>query len=359
MEKLIIFKKTTLKDALQRMDEVGRKLLVVAEDDGTFFSLLSIGDIQRAIIANKSLTIQVSNILRNKVHVAYENDDIEFIKQQMIMRRNEFMPIISKEGKIVKIILWEDLFDDKLPISQKKYNLPVIIMAGGEGRRLRPLTNVLPKPLLPLGEKTVIEHIIQRFLELGCSRFYLSLNYKAGFIQYYLDNLVQDDYSITYFKETQPLGTAGSLHLLKGKINETFFISNCDIIVDQDYSAILEYHKDNSNEITLVAALKSFTIPYGVLLSGENGLLHSIDEKPELTFKINTGLYILESHLLDEIPENQFYHITQLIQTIIERKGKIGVFPISENSWKDIGTWQEYLYSQESSLQITDSKLHQ
>ena len=278
--------------------------------------------------------------------MAYENDDIELIKQQMMMRRNEFMPILSKEGRIVKIILWEDLFDDKLPISQKKYDLPVIIMAGGEGRRLRPLTNVLPKPLLPLGEKTVIEHIIQRFLELGCNRFYLSLNYKADFVEYYLNNFSQADYSLKYLRETHPLGTAGSLHLLQGTINETFFISNCDIIVEQDYGAILEYHKDNSNEITLVAALKSFAIPYGVLLSGENGLLQSIDEKPDLTFKINTGLYILEPHLLDEIPENTFYHITHLIQKIIMRGGRIGVFPVSEKSWKDIGTWKEYVHNQ-------------
>ena len=139
------------------------------------------------------------------------------------------------------------------------------------------------------------------------------------------------------------MGTAGSLFLLKDRIKETFFVNNCDILIDQDYSEILDYHYENKNEITLVAALKNITIPYGTLETGINGSLIELKEKPDLTFKINSGMYILEPHLLNEIPENKVFHITQLIDQVKKRNGKVGVYPVSEKSWKDIGDWNEYL----------------
>jgi NDP-sugar pyrophosphorylase family protein len=161
-------------------------------------------------------------------------------------------------------------------------------------------------------------------------------------IKYYFSTLPENTYQIVYLKEEMPLGTAGSLHLLKGKINSTFFVSNCDILIDQDISDIYDYHIATKNEITLVAALKNYFIPYGILETRENGRLQSITEKPELTFKINTGFYILEPHLLDEIPSNKLYHITSLISKLNKEKRKVGVFPVSEKSWKDIGDWNEY-----------------
>ena len=137
------------------------------------------------------------------------------------------------------------------------------------------------------------------------------------------------------------MGTAGSMSLLKGKISETFFVTNCDILIEQDYSEILEYHKVNKNEITIVAALKHFPISYGTIETGENGKLKKLIEKPELTFKINSGMYILEPHLIDEIPVNEFFHITTLIEKVSNRGGNVGVFPVSEKSWKDVGNWSE------------------
>lgn len=342
-KELLISYDATIKDALRTMDEVGHKLLIVVNAENKFESLISIGDIQRAIIKGTDISEPIATILRSDITVATTNDNIDEVKQRMKLRRNEFMPIVNEHKEIVRIILWDELFEQSLPKSKSKHNMPVVIMAGGEGRRLRPLTNVLPKPLIPIGEKTVLEHIMDRFLELGSNRFYISLNYKANFIEYYLNELNNTSLEIEYFRETKPLGTAGSLHLLKGKINETFFISNCDILIDQDYSEIVDFHQQNKNDITIVAAIKNIQIPYGVLNTGNNGILLSIDEKPELTHKINTGLYILEPHLINEIPENTFFHITHLIEKVIKRRGRVGVFPISEKSWTDIGTWQQYL----------------
>lgn len=325
----------TLLEALKKMDALDKKLLIVLDDD-KFFGLLSAGDIQRAIIQNKPLETQVANVLRENVRIAKPEDNFETIRQMMFDFRMELCPVVNDQQEIVDIYFWEDVFQEKEPQPKKQFNLPVVIMAGGFGTRLKPLTNVLPKPLIPIGEKTILEHIFQRFAKYGCNTFHISVNYKAELIEYYLKNQ-NLPYHLSYFKEDKPMGTAGSLSLLKDKIKETFFVSNCDILIEQDYSEILDYHKTNRNDITIVAALKHYPIPYGTLETAENGKLISLQEKPELIFKINSGMYVLEPYLLNDIPENEFFHITHLIEKIMQRKGKVGVFPVSEKSWKDIG----------------------
>lgn len=339
---LFIDRSTSIINAMQQMDTINRKLLIVIDKD-KFYSLVSIGDIQRAIIANSSMKTPISKILRHDVKVASVYDDKSSIIQRIKVHRNEYMPIINDKNEVVDVIFWEDLFDLAPRKNKSQLDLPVVIMAGGQGTRLRPLTNVLPKPLLPIGQQTIIEDIMDNFLSYGCNNFYLSVNYKSDFIKLYFNEISKNKYNIEYFQEPKPLGTAGSLRLLKNKINTTFFVSNCDIIIEDDYSEVLKYHRANKNDITMVAAIKKYNIPYGTLETRENGLLASLEEKPDLTFKINTGFYILEPHLLNEIPENEFFHITYLIDKLINENRKVGVFPVSEGSWKDVGTWDEYL----------------
>ncbi len=342
IKKITIDINSKILSALKKMDEIDRKLLLVTEND-LFKSLISIGDIQRAIIKNTDLNTPIKNILRKNVKVAFENDDFETVKERMYVNRNEFMPILTKEKKISQVVFWEDLFKTGIHDTSPDINIPVVIMAGGKGIRLKPITNVLPKPLIPIGEKTIIEEILNKFLNVGCKHFYLSVNYKAEMIKYYFEQKQNVDYRIEYVQEEKPLGTAGSLYLLKNKINETFFVSNCDILINQDFSEIYNYHKENKNVITIVAALKHYKIPYGTLSTKVGGLLETIEEKPELTFKINSGLYILEPEMLNEIPENTFFHITELIEKVKNKNSKVGVFPVSEGSWKDIGEWGEYI----------------
>lgn len=337
-----IDRSTSIIAALKKMDEKKHKLLLVL-DQGLFYSLLSIGDIQRAIIANVSLEEPVSKILRHEVKVAKDTDDKNQIKSYMRERRNDFMPIVDNERRVVDVIFWSDLFETRWKKENQELNLPVVIMAGGQGSRLRPLTNILPKPLIPIGDQTMLEDIMDRFADVCCHNFYLSVNYKAEVIMHYLNNLNNPKYNISYFHEEKPLGTAGSLHLLKDKIKTTFFVSNCDIIIDDDYSEILNYHRQNGNEITVVAAIKNYAIPYGILETGSSGRLQSLQEKPDITFKINTGMYIMEPHLINEIPQNEFFHITSLIDKLIREDRKVGVFPINEGSWTDIGNWDEYM----------------
>lgn len=339
---IIVNKEDSILQVLKKMDETNHKLLIVLNGD-FFESVISIGDIQRAIIKNVDLKTPITHILRKEVSFAFEQDDMDRIKKRMKERRNEFMPVVSEQFKLVDVIFWKDLFEEAY--SEKTgaaISNPVVVMAGGLGTRLKPITNILPKPLIPIGEKTILEEIIYKFSKYGCTDFHISVNYKAEMIEYYINGL-NLPFHISYFREEKPLGTAGSLSLLKGKINVTFFITNCDILISQDYTEILNYHIQNGNEITLVAALKHYPISYGIIETGENGKMINLIEKPEVTYKINSGMYILEPHLLNEIPENEFFHITDLIEKVKIRNGKIGVFPVNSGAWVDIGTWEDYL----------------
>lgn len=337
----IISKDDSLLQALKRMDEQKVKTLFVFDDE-FFQGLLTLGDIQRAIIKNVALTEPISQILDKDKLYGYVFEDEETIKEKMHRIRAEVMPVLNEKGELVDVRFWSDLFKKNDITNRKQIDLPVVIMAGGKGTRLKPITNVIPKPLVPIGNKTILEEIMDQFEDIGCRKFYMSVNYKSDMVRFYLDQL-EHKYDIDFFKEDKPLGTIGSVALLKGKISTPFFVSNCDIVIDQDMRDVYDYHLENHNDLTIVTAVKSFRIPYGVVETGENGLMTALKEKPELTYMINSGVYILNPECIDEIPIGEFFHITQLMEKIKARGGRVGCFPISEHAWKDMGEWSEYL----------------
>lgn len=331
----------TIISALKKMDEVKSKLLFIF-DGNRFDCMLTIGDIQRAIIRNVELTRSVSDILnRNKIY-AKQQDSIEDIKSVMFKENIDCMPILNDEGEIIDVLFWADVFQQTISEVREKIDIPVVIMAGGKGTRLKPITNVIPKPLVPVGDKTILEVIMDQFEGIGCHKFYMSVNYKADMMKYYLSQLPHK-YDIDFFMEEKPLGTIGSVSLLKGKITTPFFVSNCDSINEQDYRDVYDYHIMNHNDMTIVTMVKSFKIPYGVIETGDDGLMIALHEKPEHTYMVNSGVYILNPELIDEIPEGEFFHITHLMEKVKARGGRVGCFPVSEDSWKDMGEWPEYL----------------
>ncbi|MDD4729686.1 MAG: nucleotidyltransferase family protein [Dysgonamonadaceae bacterium] len=340
IDQICIQRSISILSALKQMDISMHKLLVVL-DGNQFYRLLSIGDIQRAIIKGVSMNEPVESILRDKTTVATIHDDFSVVKETMHKRKNEFMPVIDDTNQVVDVFFWEDLFDQKRD-NIRRIDLPVVIMAGGKGTRLKPLTNVIPKPLIPISDKTILEVIMDKFEEIGCNQFYMSVNYKFDIMEYYLSQL-EHKYNISFIKEEKPLGTIGSVSLLKRKITTPFFVSNCDIVIDQDYRDVYEYHCNNQNDLTMITAVKSIHIPYGVIETGEDGLMTGLKEKPEETYMINTGVYILNPELIEEIPEGKLFHITHLMDQIKARNGRIGCFPVSEGSWRDMGEWPEYL----------------
>jgi len=346
MEQLIIKSDATLLTGIKKMDEIKRKLLIVYHNN-IFFSLLTIGDIQRAILRNADIasTSIYDEIKLKPIDICYIGEPEEEIRQKMLSLRCEFMPILNINNELERVVFWEDYFDSEHIESATFSSLaeiPVVIMAGGKGQRLQPITNILPKPLIPMGKKPIVQVIMENFRKYGATRIIMSVNYKSEMIKFYFDSLEGRDYNIEYVHEDKPLGTAGSLFLIKDKIKDTFFISNCDIIINHSYPEMLEYHRTQGNAITAIAAMKFYSIPYGTFEVGKNGRLISILEKPEQSYMINTGMYIMEPFVLDYIKENEHIHITDLIEKVNAEIGKVGVYPINSNSWVDIGNWKEY-----------------
>ncbi len=341
IKSLAVESNETLLAVIHKMDETAHRLLVVLKN-GRYGGLVSIGDIQRAIIKGVSLDSPIGPILRQNATIASVYDNMDSVKEIMRERMIEFMPVIDDGGQIKDIIFWKDIFEGEMSVNRPKIDLPVVIMAGGKGTRLKPITNVIPKPLVPVGDKTILEVIMDQFEGIGCHKFYMSVNYKADMMKYYLSQL-DHQYDIEFFMEDKPLGTIGSVSLLKGKITTPFFVSNCDSINEQDYRDVWDYHVNNHNDMTIVTMVKSFKIPYGVIETGADGLMTALREKPEQTYQVNTGVYILNPELIDEIPEGEFFHITHLMEKVQSRGGRVGCFPVSEHAWKDMGEWTEYL----------------
>lgn len=331
----------TVLQSLKKMDEVKVKMLFVFDGE-QFLSILTIGDIQRAIIKGIDMNEPITVILDTRKKFAAPDESKESIREKMLSLRAECMPVVDAAGNLVEVYSWTEMFKHSEADHREKINLPVVIMAGGKGTRLKPITNVIPKPLIPVGEKTILEVIMDQFESIGCKKFYMSVNYKADMMEYYLSQL-DHQYDIEFFMEDKPLGTIGSVSLLKGKIDTPFFVSNCDSINDQDYRDVYNYHLQNKNDLTIVTMVKSFRIPYGVIETGENGLMTELREKPELNYQVNTGAYILNPECIDEIPEGEFFHITHLMEKIKARGGRVGCYPVSEGSWHDMGEWPEYL----------------
>lgn len=326
----------SIKDALKKLDDTAKKILLVVENK-KLIGVLTDGDIRRWILKNGNLSEPIKLIMTKNPRYIYEEDRLnakDVLKKQSI----EAIPVLNKDEEIVDIIFWNDSFNEQL--KHNKIDNRVVIMAGGKGTRLYPYTKILPKPLMPIGDIPIVERIINRFNKYGCKDFYMSVNHKKNMIKAYF-NETSKDYNINYIDEDKPLGTAGSLYFLKDKIKETFFLSNCDILIDGDYSKMLKYHKEHKSKVTLITSLKHYTIPYGVMNIDENGDVITMKEKPEYDFLVNTGMYILEPDIFNDIPENEFFDITELINKYIENGEKIGVYPISEGAWLDMGQVKE------------------
>jgi dTDP-glucose pyrophosphorylase len=327
------------------MDRLDKKLLIVMKGD-RFHSLVSVGDIQRALIKGLPLDTPVEQVLRSSIKVGHVGDSTETMKQRMISLRIEFFPILDDDGELVDTVFWEDVFESQSQPPIKMFNIPVVIMAGGLGSRLYPITKIIPKPLIPVGDTPIAEAIINRFHSYGCDRFIMSVNYKAELIKSHFASIENRPYDVEYVYENEPMGTAGSLSLIDQPPETPFFVSNCDILIENDLYEIYRFHQENRNELTVVAALRTFDIPYGTVESNSEGLLTAIREKPQLNYFVNSGMYVLEPSVVGEIPKGKFTHITEVMQSIMDRGGRVGVFPVTENSWMDIGEWKEYQKTQ-------------
>lgn len=337
LQEVCIEEGVSIGEAVQKLDSAGYKILLVTKN-GKLTGIVTDGDVRRWILKKGDFASDIINLMCKEPKVVLE-EQVADAKKIMLQARIDAIPVINKENRPVDIIFIRDLIED-VDKNYRKVDAPVVIMAGGKGTRLFPYTSVLPKPLIPIGSKTILERIIDSFQKNGCNKFFLTLNYKKNLIKAYFDEK-EEKALIKYIEETDYYGTCGCLSMLKEKIRESFFVSNCDVLLDIDYAKLYDFHKEHQNEITAVTSLKHFKVPYGVFELEHGGLIQRIVEKPEYNYQVNTGVYLLEASVLEDIPKGEVYQMTDLMDKLLAEGRRVGAYPVTENAWKDMGEISE------------------
>tara|TARA_B100000989_G_C19493836_1_gene451049 strand:+ start:341 stop:1396 length:1056 start_codon:yes stop_codon:yes gene_type:complete len=342
MKNIIINQNTSILTALKKINMAGTKCLAVVDKNKKFLGTLSDGDLRRLILKSKNLNIKINKSFNHRSIFYYQrNANLKKIKKEMFDKKIDLVPILNQQNKVISYVTPDLKMNLTYKTSNKKNKNPIIIMAGGKGTRLDPFTRVLPKPLIPIGDQTMIEKIINTFSKQGFNKFFLTVNYKSNIIENYLNDKFKQ-IKIKYIKEKKFLGTAGSLGLIKSNIKENIIVTNCDTIIEVNYNEILNYHKKNEYDVTLVASTKEFVFPYGACEISSSGNLEKLKEKPKFNLLANVGFYIIKPNIIKLIKQNKFISMTEFINNLLSKNKKIGVFPCHENFWKDIGQWDEY-----------------
>lgn len=353
LKSLLVAPHTTIKQSMQKLNETAEKIVFVVDEKDTLLGTVTDGNIRRGIIGGVKFSDSVETVMhKDFTAVRFNQPDMdEHIRRLMLENKFEQIPVLDDQGTIIDVVLWTDILGDKVKASHSGSLLhnQVVVMAGGKGTRLDPFTRVLPKPLIPIGNKPVIEVIMQRFYACGFHRFTYTLNYKKEYLKLFLKENVFP-YTIDWVEEDEFLGTAGGLTLLENKITDTFFVTNCDSVLETDFTKVLNWHKEQGAAMTIIGCHNEVKIPFGVL-ELQDGRLHNIAEKPVQDIIINTGVYVMEPHVISYLTSGKQMDMNQLID-IIREKEKVSVYPIC-GGWFDIGQWEEYKRSVE---QLGDTK---
>lgn len=330
----------TIVEAMEKIDKNAGGILFIEAEDGRLAGCITDGDIRRWIMKGGALSAPVAQAMNRNPKTLFlgERSRANSLMQSGGIRA---LPLLDQAGKVADIVFLchGETPDDAAP-KKDLSDTPVVIMAGGKGTRLYPYTKILPKPLIPIGDTPIMERILNTFVAYGIDAFYMTVNYKKGMIKSYFSDL-QPAYTIHYVEEDRPLGTGGSIKLIEEKFDKPIFVANCDSLIRADYSDIYAYHVQSGNRITMVCALKNMTVPYGVVHSGENGVVCSMEEKPKLSYFINTGMYVIDPETIESIPDSTMFHMTDLVETMLQNGEKVGMYPVSEDSFLDMGEFSE------------------
>ena len=333
---LVISERATLTEAMQRLDETGKRCLFVTDDEGVLVGSLTDGDVRRCILMHGSLSGAAGDACNRSPKVASTSDHMTPGKVARL--GITAVPVLDDHNRVVDVV-----FADGTSLARKaslSEPVPVVMMAGGKGTRLLPLTAIIPKPLVPIEGTTIVERIIGRFHDAGCEDFWLVVNYKRGMIKAYFDEL-SPDYQVNFVDEEQFLGTAGGLSLLRDKVEGTFILTNCDILVDLDLGALVRMHREAHNAATMVASVKNYTIPYGTIDIGEGGTIVAMREKPTISALVYTGICVLDTIALSYIEEGEYLDFPDLLIRLRDAGLGVGVFPVGEKAWLDMGQLDE------------------
>jgi len=339
---LLITPSATLLQAMDALTKGNRKIVFVVSDDQILLGTLTDGDIRRFILAGHELsgaivgahnqrpvTVEQGAFTRQALRALFQEHSVEVI------------PILDGSGRVVDCATWYEAFGTPSEPSDDIAGVPVVIMAGGFGTRMQPFTHVLPKPLVPIDGKPVIDHIIDRFGDAGAQSFTVMVHHKARILKAYLGDAYPAG-RVEVVEEEHPLGTAGALRLLAGQVEGPAVVTNCDVLVDMRYRDLLDFHVQSGCGMTMVASVRTFQMPYGACTIGSDGTLERIEEKPETTRLVNTGLYVIDSSTFGDIPAGRAYDMNTFMSDLTASGRRVAVFPISADAWIDVGQWEEF-----------------
>lgn len=332
---------TSVVNALKKINDNGSRCLIVLNDSKKFLGVLSDGDLRKKISRGYKLSENIKNIYNKKPLYFFEKKfSLQEIENIFSEKKLDLIPILKKNRTIKKIFFLNDFIEeDKLP---KKNLLSALIMAGGKGTRLDPFTRVLPKPLIPIKGKPIIEILIEKFFVSSVKDIYVSLNYKSKVIKSYL-NANKYLNKIRYIDEDKPLGTAGCLKFFKNFGKKDLIITNCDILLNFNIENVYKSHLKNKNDLTIVISPNKIKSPYGsVKIDHESMKVKSMEEKPEFEMLTNIGFYIMSHKTLKNLKIKSKIDMNELISDLLKKNRRVGYYKISEKSWIDIGRWEEY-----------------
>jgi len=329
----LLTEEATVLDAIRVVDATRHKVAVVVDKHGRLLGTITDGDVRRGVLAGATMDTEVSEIMNSRPRAASVNDSREFLVAAMRSLHIRHMPVIDYDNRVVGLESLSEI-EDRPELSN-----PVVLMAGGQGMRLRPLTEKRPKPLLEVGERPMLETIILELATQGFRRFHLSLCYLGDQIREYFGDGERLGVEIHYLEEASALGTAGSLALLSPSGTDPIIVSNCDVLTKLDFRLLLQNHRDRKAEATMCVSEHTVQIPYGVVeVEGWN--LRSISEKPRVRHLVNAGIYVISPSAIDLIPRDRPYDMTELFSDLLERHRPAIVFPIREY-WLDVGRQED------------------
>lgn len=327
---------STIKEALKIIDFGAIRIALVVDEDDRLIGTISDGDIRRAILQNNTLDSAIENVYYKTPTVANINDTKEDIINLCMAKNIYQIPVIDEESRVVTV----EVLDKLLKV--KEYDNKVILMVGGLGTRLRPLTDNTPKPMLPVGGRPILQTIVEKFASYGFVNIIMCIGYKSETIQDFFGDGSKFGVQIEYVIEEKRMGTAGALSLLseKQKPKKPFFVMNGDLLTNINFEHLFDFHLKNKSKATMCVREYDFQVPYGVV-NIDKGEIVAIDEKPVHKFFVSAGIYMLDETVLDSIPKDEFYDMPTLFELLIENKGKVISFPLREY-WLDIGRLEEY-----------------
>jgi dTDP-glucose pyrophosphorylase len=320
---------TPILDSIKIIDAEALQIALVVDDQDRLLGTITDGDVRRGILKGISLDSPCRLIMNTKPTVAHPNDSRELIFGIMKTMQFRHVPVVDDKGCVVGIETLDELI--QAPLRENR----VVLMAGGMGSRLRPLTNDCPKPLLEVGNKPILETILQNFIEYGFRHFYISVNYKADMVIDRFKDGSPWGVDIRYIHEDKPLGTAGPLGLLPEELNQPVLVMNGDLLTKVNFQQLLDFHLEHKAQATMCVREYDFQVPYGVVRLEKHRLLQ-IEEKPVQRFFVNAGIYVLEPGALKHIPQGDRFDMTELFEKIIVQGQETAAFPIREY-WIDVG----------------------